>query len=252
MTAKLNFENVTLRYPIYNSHSLSLRRKMMGIATGGRLQAGTGQITQVTALDNVSFSLKQGDAIGIVGHNGAGKSTLLRTMAGIYTPLEGRIERVGRVATMLEVGACMDPELSGYENIRRMGLMLGLTLKEINARIPEIEEFTDLGDFLQLAVRTYSAGMAMRLMFAVATCTTPDILLVDEVFDVGDEAFKERASARMHNFIKSSQIFCLASHSMDTIAEYCNRVFVLSHGTLREIPVSQLTTEGYGIESQAG
>lgn len=252
MTAKLTFENVTLRYPIYNSHSLSLRRNLVGIATGGRLMAGSGQVTQVTALEKVSFSLRSGDAVGIVGHNGAGKSTMLRTMAGIYTPLEGRIERVGRVATMFEVGAGMDPELSGYENIRRMGMMLGLPLKEINARIPEIEEFTDLGDFLQLAVRTYSAGMAMRLMFAVATCTTPDILLVDEVFDVGDEAFKERAAKRMREFIKSSQIFCLASHSPETIAEYCNRVFVLNHGTLREISVSQLKSEGYGIESHAG
>lgn len=246
MTAKLAFHDVTLRYPIYNNHSLSLRRNLVGIATGGKLLANSGHVTQVTALDKVSFTLKQGDAIGIVGHNGAGKSSLLRTMAGIYTPLEGRIERVGRVATMFEVGAGMDPELSGYENIMRMGMMLGLSRQEIQARIPEIEEFTDLGDFLQLAVRTYSAGMTMRLMFAVATCTKPEILLVDEVFDVGDEAFKERAAMRMREFIKSSQIFCLASHSPDAIAEYCNRVFVLNHGTLREISVSQLKSEGYG------
>lgn len=240
MTARLNFTDVTLRYPLYNSHNLSLRRNLVEIATGGKLSSGIDEITQITALDKASFSINSGDSVGLVGHNGAGKSTLLRIMAGIYTPLEGRIEREGSVATMFEIGAGMDPELSGYENAQRMGMMLGMTRAEIVSKLPEIEEFTELGDFLQLPVRTYSAGMSMRLMFAVATSTQPDILLVDEVFDVGDEAFKERAAQRMKGFIRSSQIFVLASHNLERIKEYCNRVFILSHGSLKEIPISEL------------
>lgn len=240
MNARLDFTDVTLRYPLYNSHNLSLRRNLVGIATGGKLSAGAGEITQVTALEKVSFNIRSGDSVGLIGHNGAGKSTLLRTMAGIYLPLEGNIDRVGSVATMFEIGAGMDPELSGFENAQRMGMMLGMSRSEILAKLPEIEEFTELGDFLQLPVRTYSAGMSMRLMFAVATSTRPDILLVDEVFDVGDDAFKERAAIRMREFISSSQIFILASHNVSRIREYCNRVFMLNHGSVTEIPVAEL------------
>ena len=240
MAARLDFHEVTLRYPLYNSHNFSLRRNLVGIATGGKLSSGADEVPQVTALDRVSFQIRSGDSVGLMGHNGAGKSSLLRTMAGIYTPLEGRIERAGSVATMLEVGAGMDPELSGFENAQRMGMMLGMSRSEIVAKLPEIEEFTELGDFMQLPVRTYSAGMSMRLMFAVATSTQPDILLVDEVFEVGDAAFKERAAQRMSEFIRSSQIFVFASHSVDRIKQYCNRVFMLNHGSVTEVPLSEL------------
>lgn len=240
MSAFIKFEEVTLSYPIYSSANLSLRRNILSIGTGGRLQGGSGHITHVTALDNVSFDIRQGDAIGLIGHNGAGKSTLLRTMAGIYVPLQGNVRRNGSISTMFELGAGADPELSGYENIIRMGLMNGLSLREILERTPEIEEFTELGDFLQLPMRTYSSGMTMRLMFAVATCASPDILLVDEVINTGDEAFQTRATKRMHEFLGKSQIFVLATHSHEVIKEHCNRVFRLEHGTVQEIPMTEI------------
>lgn len=243
MSAYIEFCNVTLRYPLYNSRNLSLRHNLINIGTGGKLRAGVGQITQVTALENISFKLEKGDKVGLVGHNGAGKSTLLRTMAGIYTPLEGRILRQGRIATLLEVGAGMDPELSGYDNIYRMALMLGMTQLEIESQIPDIESFSGLGDFLQLPVRTYSAGMNMRLVFGVATAKSPDILLIDEVFGVGDEEFKDKAAQRMEDFIRGSQIFVLATHSHDLIRAHCNRVFELSHGSLIERPIDFLNRE---------
>jgi ABC-type polysaccharide/polyol phosphate transport system ATPase subunit len=202
----------------------------MRIATGGKIAAEAGQTVAVTALDDVSFELKSGDSIGLIGHNGAGKSTLLRTMAGIYTPDSGRVIREGRTATVLEIGSGMDPELSGYENILRMGMLMGIPLKEMRTKIPDIEEFTELGDFLSLPVRTYSSGMTMRLMFAVATSGQPEILLVDEMFGTGDAGFQERAKARMRDLIAKAEIFVFASHDHKLLGELCDRVFELSHG----------------------
>jgi len=126
MNASLAFENVTIQYPIYNSRSMSLRNQLVRISTGGRIESEAGHIQLVTALKDVSFSLKDGDAVGLVGPNGAGKSTLLRTMAGVYTPVQGRVRRQGRVATVFDLGTGMDPELSGYENIVRVSMLLGL------------------------------------------------------------------------------------------------------------------------------
>lgn len=232
--AKLIFENVTIQYPIYNSRGMSLRNQLLRLGTGGRIEAEAGHVSLVTALKEVSFELQDGDSVGLVGHNGAGKTTLLRTMAGIYAPTHGRIITDGSLATVFEIGAGMDPELSGYDNIVRMGLLMGMTVREAQQKIPEIEEFTELGDFLQLPVRTYSSGMTMRLMFAVATSVQPEILLIDEMFGTGDAAFQEKAKQRVVSLIANSKIFVFASHSHELIKEYCKRLFVLEHGTLRE------------------
>lgn len=232
---KLEFRNVTVQYPVYNSRSMSLRNQLMRISTGGRIESEAGHISIVTALRDVSFSLHDGDAVALIGHNGAGKSTMLRTMAGVYTPVAGEVVRTGRVATVLELGAGMDPELSGYENIIRMGVLMGMSMREIKERTAEIEEFTQLGDFLQLPVRTYSSGMSTRLMFAVATSTQPDILLVDEIFGMGDAEFQAKAKQRMESLIKSVGIFVFASHNNDLIKAYCNRFFRLEHGAVHEI-----------------
>ncbi len=231
----LKFDNVTVQFPIYSTRSMSLRNQLVRISTGGNIEKEAGQIQIVTALRNVSFDLKEGDAVGLIGHNGAGKSTLLRTMAGSYFPTAGKITRNGRVATVLELGAGMDPDLSGYENIIRMRILLGMSVKESQLCIEEIEQFTELGNFLQLPVRTYSSGMATRLMFAVATSTQPDILLVDEVFGAGDAAFQAKAKERMEGLIKSVGIFVFASHVDELVQQYCNRFFRLEHGSLSEI-----------------
>lgn len=241
--ARLLFENVTIRYPIYNARAQSLRHQMMRIATGGRIAAEAGSTVAVTALDNVSFDLKSGDSVGLIGHNGAGKSTLLRTMAGIYTQDSGRIVREGRIATVLEIGSGMDPELSGYENITRMGMLMGMSRREALSRVSEIEEFTELGNFLNLPVRTYSSGMTMRLMFAVATSIQPDILLLDEMFGTGDASFQEKAKARMHELIANAEIFVFASHDHNLLAELCDSVFELNHGKLTPVTHFHETTD---------
>lgn len=238
--AHISFRNVTVQYPIYNTHSLSLRNQLVRIGTGGRLAKESSSIVTITALDSVSFDLEEGDTVGLVGHNGAGKTTLLRTMAGIYPPALGKVSRQGRVSTIIELGAGLDIELSGYENIVRMGMLLGSTRMEMEAAIPEVESFTELGDFLSMPVRTYSSGMVMRLMFAVGTAIRPEILLIDEMFGTGDAAFQAKAQARMHELISAAKIFVFASHSTDLIRKYCRRIFTLDHGVLTELgaPVS--------------
>ena len=233
--ALLQFDNVTVQYPIYNARSQSLRNQLIRIGTGGTLAAEAGHNVIVTALNNVSFELRDGDSVGLIGHNGAGKTTLLRTMAGIYHPIRGHVTRQGRTSTIIEIGAGMDPELTGYENILRMGLLLGSSIREMKARMPEIEAFTELGNFLSMPVRTYSSGMTMRLMFAVGTAIQPEILLIDEMFGTGDADFQVKAQARMQQLIDSAKIFVFASHSHELIKQYCKRVFKLEHGNIEEV-----------------
>jgi ABC-type polysaccharide/polyol phosphate transport system ATPase subunit len=235
MDAELIFDNVTVQYPIFNGRSMSLRNHLVRISTGGRIEGDTNHIHIVTALKDVSFTINKGDTIGLIGHNGAGKSTMLRTMAGVYAPIQGEVKRKGRVATVLELGTGMDPELTGYENITRMSMMLGVSTAQIKHNTQEIEEFTQLGNFLSLPVRTYSSGMATRLMFAVATSTKPDILLVDEIFGTGDAEFQLKAKKRMEDLIRSVGIFVFASHDNNLVRQYCNRFFFLEHGTVREV-----------------
>lgn len=236
--ARIEFDNVSLRYPVYGSHGMSLRSHLMRVATGGNIEKDS-RTTVVTALRDVSFALKDGDAVGLIGHNGAGKSTMLRTMAGIYPPSSGRVIRQGKIATVFEIGAGMDSELSGYDNIINLGMMMGLSYREAKALTPDIEEFTELGDFLNLPIRTYSSGMTMRLMFAVATSVTPEILLLDEMFSAGDSGFREKSQARIQKLINTAKIFVFASHDMGLINSYCNRIFRLEHGCIEEISKTQ-------------
>jgi len=238
--ARLEFHGVTVQYPVYDVRAKSLRSRLVSISTGGRIEREASGVQIVTALRDVSFTLADGDTVGLVGHNGAGKSTMLRTMAGVYQPAWGEVLREGRIATVFELGAGMDSELSGYENIQRMGLLLGLRQHEIRTRMDDIEAFTQLGPFLGLPVRTYSAGMATRLMFAVATSTRPDILLVDEVFGAGDAEFQEKAARRMHELISSVSIFVFASHDIAAMKRYCRRFLRLEHGQVTEIDPDEL------------
>lgn len=232
--ASIEVRNATVEYPIYNAGSMSLRNALVAVGTGGTISRGVRNIVTVKALDGVSFTLRDGDRVGLVGHNGAGKSTLLRTMAGIYNPTGGEVLVEGRVSTIFQLGAGLDSELNGYENIVRMGMFLGVSRAEARSFIPEIEEFTELGDFLSVPVHTYSAGMLTRLTFAVATAMRPEILLIDEVLGAGDAAFQEKAKERLENVIKSARIFVLASHSQSMIDLYCNRVLTFEHGRLAD------------------
>ncbi len=248
--SEIVFDQVSLGYPLYNQRSMSLRNQLLRVGTGGVLAGEAGKVQWVQALEKVSFRLQPGDAIGLVGHNGAGKSTLLRAMAGIYSPSHGRIRVRGRVSTVFDIGAGMDPELSGYENIVRMLLMTGLKRSQAKQQLPFIEEFTDLGDFLALPVRTYSSGMTMRLMFAVATAVQPEILLVDEMFAAGDQAFQIKAQARIRHLVANSEIFVFASHDFMTISALCKRVMQMNHGQIEIVSLEEFDARLKGLENQ--
>lgn len=244
----LKVENLVVEFPTYNSDR-SLKRVVLRASTGGRIARDTRSHVFVRALDNVSFELKTGDRLGLIGHNGSGKTTLLRVLAGAYEPVAGRVEMVGRVASLLDINMGIESEATGYENIILRGLMMGLQPGEIRSRAQEIAEFTELGDYLRMPVRTYSSGMQVRLAFAVSTAISADILLMDEWLSVGDSGFQERASNRLETMIEQSSVFVIASHSPELLARVCNRVIRLEHGRIVEViedPKTLLHQDGSG------
>ena len=187
------------------------------------------QISSVIALNNISINLKDGDRLGVMGPNGSGKSTLLRTLAGIYWPTSGSIEVKGSIASLIDISLGMDMEATGFENIRMRGIMMGMKLKQIKAIEEEIADFTELGPFLDMPIRTYSSGMHMRLGFAVSTTVPADIILMDEWLSVGDSDFMLKAERRLQNYIEKSSILVIASHSENLISKLTNQVIRLEH-----------------------
>lgn len=227
----ITFKNVTIEYNVYNTRSLSIRNKVISSVTGGLIKRGINHNT-VTAIKDASFSLKAGDKVGLIGGNGAGKTTLLRAMAGIYPPCHGKVEISGSIATIIDIGAGMDEELSGEQNIYRLSLLRGISIHDVKNMIDDIKEFSGLGEYIKLPVRTYSSGMKIRLMFSVATMNNPHILLIDEMFSAGDADFQEKATARIEENIEKSKIFIFASHDLNLIRKYCNIIFKLEHGVV--------------------
>ena len=195
--------------------------------TGGEIGRDVSNHVAVTALQSITLELKEGDRLGVMGPNGAGKSTLLRVIAGIYTPTSGSVKVEGRIASLIDISLGMALEASGFENIRMRGVMMGLTLKEIKSLEEEIAEFTELGPYLNMPIRSYSTGMHMRLGFAVSTAVPADILLMDEWLSVGDEAFKVKAEKRLEEYVKKSSILVIASHSKETIQKLTNQTLAL-------------------------
>ncbi len=181
------------------------------------------------------MEISKGEVFGVIGHNGAGKSTLLKLVARVLPPSSGRIEVQGNVSPLLELGAGFHPELSGRENIFLNGALLGFSRKEIEEKFENIVEFSGLSGFIDAPMRTYSSGMWARLGFAVATDTRPDILLVDEILAVGDEAFQRKCYDRLDNFRDQGTTTLLVAHNMDTIKSMCHRVAWLDHGNLKYI-----------------
>lgn len=226
----IELRNVSLNYPIYSMRAQSLRNSIANLAVGGKLLKDGRDVIHVNALNDISFQLNEGDRLGLVGHNGSGKSTLLKVLAGVYEPDKGAIKIKGRISSMIDINLGVDSELTGTENIITMGRMRGFTTKEMLEKIPEIIDFSDLGQFVDLPMKTYSAGMFTRLVFAVATSLTPDILLMDEWIGAGDAAFFEKAKARINNVLERSRIMVLATHSFGLIKETCNKVLVLEGG----------------------
>ncbi len=224
--ASINLNQVSVQMPVYSNHSRSMKSSFLK-----RLTKDKAQINSVTVLNNLDLHLKDGDRLGVMGPNGSGKSTLLRTIAGIYEPTLGSIEVKGSIASLIDISLGMDMEATGYENIRMRGIMMGLKLKQIKAIEEEIADFTELGQFLEMPIRTYSTGMHMRLGFAVSTTIPADIILMDEWLSVGDSDFLVKAEKRLHDYIQKSSILVIASHSEDLISKLTNQLIRLEHKT---------------------
>jgi lipopolysaccharide transport system ATP-binding protein len=230
--ARIEFNNVSVDFPIYNANGRSLKNHLIKVATGGQLNTDQQGRVLVRALENLTFTLKDGDRVGIVGHNGAGKSTLLRLLSGVYFPSGGSVKINGEVGSLIDISLGIDHEATGRENIYIRGSLLGLSKAIINSSIDEIIEFSELGGFVDMPVRTYSSGMHLRLAFAVSTIVHPEILLMDEWLSVGDEGFKEKAKSRMNDLVHKTNILVIATHSREQLLQTCNRAIWLEHGKI--------------------
>ncbi len=231
MKSHVLLKNVGISYPIFDVKSRSLKANFVRLTTGGIVSSNAKSVT-VDALKNINIELKHGDRLALIGHNGAGKSTLLKTIAGIYEPTEGVISTNGSIASLLDISLGMNSESSGRGNIYSRGMLLGMTRKQIDEISEDIIEFTELADFIDLPVRTYSSGMAVRLAFAISTAVKPDILLLDEVIGAGDASFMERARIRITELIESVGILIFSSHSEQDVRDFCNRGIVLDAGKI--------------------
>ena len=220
-------------------------RTLKSALVGKSLTRGLSAEESIAAIERVDFSVARGEAFGVIGGNGSGKSTLLKLVAGMLKPTSGRVVVDGRVAALIELGAGFHPEISGRENVYINGAVLGLSRKEIDQRYERIVEFSGLGAFMEEPVKNYSSGMYVRLGFAVAIHTDPDILLVDEVLAVGDEAFAHRCVRRIEEFLKSGKTLLLVSHSLDLVEDLCDRVLWLEKGRQRLIGEPRRVIDAY-------
>lgn len=228
----ISAQNVVVDFPIYGGTSRSLKNKVMHTATGGLLARDASDRIVSRALDGVSFDFHDGDRIGLIGHNGSGKSTLLRLLAGIYKPTGGSVEVNGHVTSMLSITLGMDMEATGMENIYMRGNVMGIRPRQMKPLIEGIVDFSGLGDYIYLPIRTYSSGMTMRLAFAICTCVDADIILMDEWISVGDAEFADKSKARLDKLVGNARIVVLASHDHAMIKNRCNKILHLEHGKI--------------------
>lgn len=231
--ASIEFNSVTAEFPIYNASGRSLKKRLFQVATGGKLSASEQGHVVVRALENLTFSIKDGERVGLLGHNGAGKSTLLRLLSGVFIPTTGSAIINGDVGSLIDISLGIDHEATGRENIYYRAALLGISKIEIERKFDEIIEFSELGDFIDMPTRTYSSGMHLRLAFSVSTIISPEILLMDEWLAVGDENFRHKAQDRMTNILNSTKILVVATHSRELIVNTCNRAIWLEHGKIK-------------------
>lgn len=231
--AYINLVNVAVDFPIHNMNSKSLQLHVFA-AVGGQLAEHKRNVV-VQALHDVNVDIQSGDRIGIVGHNGSGKTTLLRVLAGVYEPTRGTLSIDGRLSSFTDLTLGMDPEATGYENIIFRLVFMGLTFEEARRLSPSIEEFSELGEYLRMPVRTYSTGMFLRLAFAISTSIEPDIIIMDEMIGAGDARFLAKAQARLSEMLRRVDILVLATHDGKIMERLCNKVIWLDHGSVKKI-----------------
>src|SRR6266545_533211 len=228
--AFLRLRNLSVEFPMYQGSSRSLKKLLVATTTYGNLARDATDRINVLALNDLTLDIEDGDRLALIGANGAGKTTLLRVLAGIYHPSRGQLYSSGRISALLDVAVGLNPDATGRENIILRGMYMDIHPREMRARVDEVVAFAGLGPYLDMPVRTYSAGMAVRLSFAVSTCIRPEILIMDEWLAAVDERFLEKAHRRLADFIGGSNIVVLATHSMKLLREWCNRGIVLEQG----------------------
>lgn len=233
-TPALILNDISVEFPLLHVGHRSLKKALVSHATGGAVLKQASSPKVVRALDHFSAKLTAGDRVGLVGPNGAGKTTLLRTMAGIYEPVAGSVHINGSVATLLEITAGMNPDLTGWENIDLRGVFMGLSRSELRELAEQVEAFSELGDFLNMPIRTYSSGMTLRLSFAIATSIKADILLMDEWVVAGDAAFTSKAADRLEELVRGAGILVLATHNSEIIRQWCNKAMFIRRGKLEQ------------------
>jgi lipopolysaccharide transport system ATP-binding protein len=230
----IEFCDASVHFPVFNASTRSFRKRVIQVATGGIVAPDhTGHIV-VQALTNLNFRIRAGERVALLGHNGAGKTTLLGALARIYAPTSGKVRIEGTVGSLINISLGTDPESTGRENIFLRAAVLGLGRDFIQKNLEAIIDFSELGDFIDLPVRTYSSGMQMRLAFAVSTMLRPEILIMDEWLSVGDKEFQGKAAARLDEMLKQTKILILATHSRDLALRHCNRAIWLEHGRIKK------------------
>lgn len=245
--AHISFDSVSVEFPIFNANGRSLTSRLLEVATGGRLDKDPNGRVLVRALQDLNFEIGEGERVGLLGHNGAGKSTLLRVLSRVYHPQVGSASISGHITSLIDISLGINPEATGRENIFLRGKLLGMTKSELEEKFDEIVAFSELGDFIEMPVRTYSSGMHLRLAFAVSTVVKPEILLMDEWLSVGDESFKLKAEERLTNLVDSAKILVIASHSRDLIEKTCNRAIWLEHGQVKmDGPAAEVAAAYFG------
>ncbi|MGF6939783.1 lipopolysaccharide transport system ATP-binding protein [Paraburkholderia sp. UCT70] len=224
--------NISVEFPIYENSHRSLKKAVLNLTTGGRIGQDAGRHAIVRAIDDLSFTFSEGERIGLIGHNGSGKTTLLRTLSGVYAPVRGELKVQGKIASLLDVSMGLDPDATGFENIYLRGILDGLKPARIRSKIDEIADFSELGDYLNLPVRTYSSGMMLRLAFAISTSVEADILIMDEWLSVGDAEFSVKAAERLEGLVGKAALLVVASHDPSLVARACTRKISMEHGKM--------------------
>jgi len=235
--ARIELDRVSLTLTVRQQKRLPLKEFLV--------RRSTETVVEVRALQDVSLQVSEGERVGLIGHNGAGKSTLLRVLAGIYPPTAGRCVVEGEVSSIFNIQLGFEPDATGWENICYRGYLQGETPRTIRAKMQPIAEFSELGHFLDMPVRHYSAGMKIRLAFAIATAIEPEILLVDEVLSVGDRAFQDKAAQRMREMIAQARLIVLVSHDLEALANLCDRLVWLDHGRVRQVGPPEEVVDAY-------
>lgn len=237
----IEVSDVTMRFRMNTDRILSLK-EFATSALRGKLH-----YEDFTALNHVSFTVKKGETLGLIGRNGAGKSTMLKVISGILKPTEGHVTCYGNIVPMLELGSGFDMELTGRENIFLNGAILGYDESFLKAKYDEIVAFSELGRFIDMPIRNYSSGMMARLAFSVASVVNPEILIVDEILAVGDAAFQEKSRARMMEMMGGGTTVLFVSHSMEQIRQMCSRCVWLEHGTVKMVGQAQEVCDAYAL-----